>query len=84
MLAKLPGWVKGDRESVLEEVEPWRGTTPSERWQLAKLCAKDAIWAVRASGRAAHILAQVDPVPESTLRALARLREQTGWGRGHD
>lgn len=78
----LPGWVIADDASVLEEVKEWRGTTVAERWRLAQACARDAMWAARASGIASRILEQQDPLPESTLRALERLRAATGWGRG--
>jgi len=80
MLDELPGWVVGDIESVRREVAEWADLTPAERWRLARICSRDAIWAIRASGRAETILAQVDPLPESTLQALARLRKETGWG----
>jgi hypothetical protein len=83
MRGKLPGWVVDDVTSVLEEVEEWRGTTPAERWRLAQACARDAIWAARASGMAERILDQTDPLPESTLAALERLRRVAGWGREH-
>jgi hypothetical protein len=80
MLPSLPGWVIDDVASVREEVEEWLGTTEAERWHLAKACARDAIWAIRASGMAGRILEHVDPLPESTVRALERLRSRAGWG----
>jgi hypothetical protein len=40
------------------------------------------MWAIRASGRAQRILDQRDPLPESTVAALARLRSEAGWGDG--
>ncbi|MBI2895728.1 MAG: hypothetical protein HYY06_19380 [Deltaproteobacteria bacterium] len=78
MLSRLPGWVVDDATSVREEVRPWVGTTAAERWRLARLCARDAMWAVRASGNARRVLDHVDPLPESTAAALARLRRSTG------
>jgi hypothetical protein len=80
VLPNLPGWVISDEASVLAEVAEWRGTSAAERWRLAELCARDAMWAIRASGHADRILERVDPVPESTLAALARLRREAGWG----
>jgi hypothetical protein len=38
------------------------------------------MWAIRASGMAGRILEHVDPLPESTVRALERLRSRAGWG----
>jgi hypothetical protein len=80
MLSKLPGWIIDDAQSVREEVADWVDLTPAERWQLAKLCARDAVWAAAASGRREQILAHEDPLPPSTIVALARLRRQSHWG----
>lgn len=80
MLQKLPGWIVDDAASVREEVREWADTTPEERWRLAELCARDALWAIRASGHGERILSHVDPLPSSTLVALARLRRRMGWG----
>jgi len=81
MLAKLPGWIVEDEESVRAEVAEWIGTTAAERWKLAKLCAKDAVWAARLSGNRERILSSEDPLPASTIAALARLRAECGWPR---
>lgn len=81
MLPKLPGWVVDDVASVRAEVKEWRETTPAQRWRLARSCARDAMWAMRASGMASRVLSHVDPLPESSVRALARLRRDAGWGR---
>ena len=80
VLPRLPGWVVDDEASIRAEVAEWVALTPVERWELAKLCARDAIWAVNASGRREAILAQEDPLPASTVAALARLRRQAHWG----
>ncbi len=82
MLAKLPGWVVDDVTSVRAEVAAWRELSAAERWQLARQCSDDAMWAVRSSGRAQRILDQVAPLPDSTIAALARLRRLAGWGDG--
>lgn len=82
MLAALPGWVITDEASVRAEVAEWRGLTIAERWRLATLCARDAMWAAHASGDPRRILDRVQPLPVSTVRALARLRARAGWGDG--
>jgi len=82
VLAKLPGWVVDDVHSIREEVAEWAHLTVAERWHLAVLCSRDAMWAARASGNPARILEHVDPLPASSVAALARLREMAGWGRG--
>jgi hypothetical protein len=82
MLDKLPGWVVDDVASVRAEVAEWAHLTPAERWRLARACARDVMWAARASGMRDRILSHEDPLPPSTLEALARLRKQAGWGLG--
>ena len=82
MLPKLPAWVIDDDASVREEAAEWKGRTPAQLWQLARLCARDALWAARVSGNPQRILDQIDPLPQSTVSALARLRKTAGWNRG--
>jgi hypothetical protein len=82
VLTRLPGWVVDDAASVRAEVAEWRDLTVAQRWRLAVLCARDAMWAARASGTPRRMLDQVDPLPESTVVALARLRQTSGWGNG--
>ncbi len=69
-----------DVTSVRREVAPWAEMTEVERWRLARLCSRDAIWAAKASGNPERVLGYVDPLPESSIRALARLRAEAGWG----
>ena len=73
-LAKLPGWVTDDATSVREEVAPYVGATAAQLWRHTEDCARDAMWAVRASPFPERVLAYEDPLPESTVLALARLR----------
>ena len=73
---KLPAWVIDNDASVRDEVAEWKALSAAELWKLAHLCARDAMWAARISGNAQRILDRVDPLPESTLAALARLRQQ--------
>ena len=77
MLSKLPGWVVDEDASVRAEVAEWRGLSPSQLWRLAELCARDAMWAARASGQPQRILDHVDPLPETTIAALTRLRRRS-------
>ena len=81
-MSKLPGWVVDDVTSVKNEVAEWRGLSSAELWRLATLCARDAMWAMRVSGRRDAVLAHEDPLPESTVRALERLRREAGWPHG--
>jgi hypothetical protein len=79
---RLPGWVIEDTESVRQEVSGLRDTTLTERWSMALACARDALWALAMSDRAERALAHQDPLPQSTIVALQRLRKQAGWGTG--
>jgi len=81
VLSKLPGWVIDNDASVRQEVAEWKGLTSAQLWRLARLCARDAVWAARISGNPQRILDQVDPLPENAVAALARLRRVTGWSR---
>ena len=80
MLDRLPGWVTSNADSVRAEVAEWRGLDRSQRWRLARLCSRDALWAVSVSRDPRRILDRVDPLPQSSVQALARLRAQAGWG----
>lgn len=77
---KLPGWVVDDVASVHREVRGLRDTTSAERWCMAIACAEDAIWALSVSDHAERALAYQDPLPDSTLVALRRLRREAAWG----
>ena len=79
MLRELPGWVVDDVTSVHEEVARWARMSAIERWRLARACSRDAIWAARVSGRRKQILETVDPLPDSTVKALERQRREAGW-----
>ncbi len=71
-----------DATSVRAEMRDLVGASPARLWRLAHLCARDALWAIRAGSHAERVLTYRDPVPESTKHALARLREQSRWSRG--
>jgi hypothetical protein len=80
VLSRLPGWIVDDEASVRAEVAEWVDLTPAERWRLAVLCSRDAMWAIRTHPDPQRILEHSDPLPESTVQALARLRREAGWG----
>lgn len=74
-LGKLPGWAQSD-DGDAEEIARWSKMTPAERWREVEACAKDAMWAVRASPFPERVLEHEDPLPESTVLALRRLKER--------
>ena len=79
-LAELPGWVVDDETSVRREVEALVPATPTERWAITRLCARDALWAARQSHDPEKVLEFEDPLPATTVAALARLRARRGRG----
>jgi hypothetical protein len=60
---------------VRDEVAPYVDATAAERWEATRRCCRAAIAVLRYHFDPARALAFVDPVPESTLRALERLRQ---------
>ncbi len=75
-LREVPGWATDDT-SMKEDAARWARMTPAELWREVEDCAKDAMWAVRASPFPERVLSYEDPLPESTLVALRRLRERS-------
>ncbi|MEM9191633.1 MAG: hypothetical protein AAGF12_20845 [Myxococcota bacterium] len=73
---RLPGWVVDEVTSIQQEVERYRGMSTAELWRETQDCAKDAMWAIYASGLPERVLADVDPLPLSSQVALKRLRTQ--------
>ncbi len=75
-LERLPGWVVDDDTSVREEVADYVGATPERLWALTRMCARSAVWALAFHEDPRAALEARDPLPPSTVAALARLREQ--------
>ena len=73
-LDKLPGWVVDERTSVLQEVAPYIDASPSERLAATRACCRAAMNLLRYHSDPARALAWVDPLPEKSKTALARLR----------
>ncbi|MBK7976654.1 MAG: hypothetical protein IPK07_26435 [Deltaproteobacteria bacterium] len=69
--------------SARAHIAEWRHLSPAERRSLARACSRDVIWAVSLNRNPQRILDQVDPLPESSERALARLRRLAGWSGAH-
>jgi hypothetical protein len=77
-LERLPGWVTDNATSVRREAEPYRTMTPAERRAVTHQCCRSALTLLRRSGYAERALTLVDPLPSSTVAALARLRRREG------
>ena len=79
-LEKLPGWVVDNSASIREEVAPYVGMTMSERWEATKRCCRAAATMLKFHRDPARALEYSDPLPESTRRALERLRRGMAEG----
>lgn len=74
MRPELPGWVTSNDDSVRREVAAYRDLTPAERARVLASACRTAAKLLAARPDAAEVLAFRDPLPESTVVALARLR----------
>ncbi len=72
----LPGWVEDDAESVRAEAAPYIGMTPEERARHLKAACRAAARMIRSRADAERVLAFEDPLPDSSRRALERLRRE--------
>ena len=72
----LPGWIVDDRESVRREAEPYRHMTPEQRAELLAAACRGMARLLRIRDDRDRVLAHTDPLPESTIRALERLRRE--------
>ena len=73
-LDRLPGWVVDPDASVREEVAPYVDASAADRLEATRACCRAALGVLRYHFDPERALAYVDPLPESTLVALARLR----------
>jgi hypothetical protein len=72
----LPPSLRKERHSVAAEVSWAKQLTPPERLAVVALLCRDAVTLLQMNPKADQVLAMRDPVPESTKRALARLRRE--------
>ncbi len=73
-LERLPGWIVDDDTSVREEVADYVDLPPERLWELTKRCARSAMWALSFHEDPRAALEAREPLPASTVAALARLR----------
>lgn len=70
----LPAWAVDNASSLREEAAPYVGLTAEERARMLAAACRAGARLLRARSDAARILDHVDPLPESSERALVRLR----------
>lgn len=73
---QLPGWVVDNRTAVARDVAPYTGIPPEDSWPLVVRAAQNARAQLAWDPNPAETLAFRDPLPQSTLLALRRLRAQ--------
>jgi hypothetical protein len=74
----LPGWIVGDADSVRAEAASYREMTVDQRQVLLAATCRAAARLLRNREDVETGLARTDPLPASTIRALARLRREAG------
>jgi hypothetical protein len=76
MRAALPGWAVSNRESVRREAARYAAMTPEERAQHLLIAVSAGEMMLESRTDRDRVRGYRDPLPESTLRALARLRAE--------
>ena len=75
-MERLPKWAVGNRAAVESEAAPYRGLSPDERWRLVAAACRAAVRQLAGRADAERLRAYRDPLPASTVAALARLRAE--------
>jgi hypothetical protein len=78
MLSALPPSLRKELHPLEEEVAWAREQTPEQRLQIVAALCRDTIVLLNMNPHRDAVLAMRDPLPESTVRALARLRLRRG------
>jgi hypothetical protein len=73
-MSALPPWVTDNRTAVAREAAPYRGLTPEARWRATAAACRAAARQLAHRSDRERILAFRDPLPESSVEALRRLR----------
>lgn len=73
-MAELPKWVFDNRTAVAREAAPYRMLTAEERWRATAAACRAAAQQLAHRPDRARLLDYRDPLPESSVRALQRLR----------
>ena len=70
---KLPPSLDRGRHSLADEVAWARSLTPEQRLDVLESLCDDAVVLLEMNERRDFVMAYRDPLPDSTVRALARL-----------
>jgi len=77
-MVQLPKWVVDDRTSIEREAAPWRERSAEERARATAAACRAAARQLANRPDRERLLAYRDPLPESTIAALRRLRATAG------
>jgi hypothetical protein len=73
-MPKLPPWVIDNRTAVAREAAPYRGLSAEARWRATAAACRAAARQLAQRADRERLLAFRDPLPESSVRILQRLR----------
>lgn len=73
-MSKLPGWVVDNRTAVAREAVAYRDMTPEQHWQATAAACRAAARQLAHRSDRERLLAYRDPLPESSVAVLRRLR----------
>jgi hypothetical protein len=73
-MAGLPKWVVDNRTAVEREAQPYRDLTPEQRWRATAAACRAAARQLAQRADRQRLLDYRDPLPESSVIALRRLR----------
>lgn len=74
-LQRLPPALDRDLHTLDRELDQARELSPGERLEALRRVCQSAVRLAEMGGRRRELARRRDPLPESTRRALARLRE---------
>lgn len=78
---QLP-WKIDEAASIAADVAEYRGMSPEGKLALVAAACRSAMKLLAARDDAERALSHRDPLPDSSLRALARLRAEAAERRG--
>jgi hypothetical protein len=78
MLSALPPSLRKELHPLEDEVAWARAQTPEQRLRVVAALCRDTIILLNMNPHRDAVLAMRDPLPDSTVRAMARLRVRRG------
>jgi len=76
MGSRLPGWAEDGDASIAREAEPYRDMPDEEKIEIMRALCRASARLIAARDDGYDVLEHRDPLPESSIRILARLRRE--------